>query len=315
MKTTSEVGPAIRSNPWKTFWGILLVLGLPLPGLGQQLEPGAYSVSPVGVNILVFTYNLSRGDLNFDPSLPVEDAEATVNLAAFSYVRSLRVLGRSANIGISLPLTSGTVQGLYIGEFTKVDRTGLRDPYIRFAMNLLGAPAMDLKEFARYHQKTNIGFSAVIVPPLGQYDPSKLINLGANRWSFKPELGLSKAIGKWTLELYTGVWLFTDNTDFYNGKTREQNPIGLGQFHLLYTFKPRLWVSFNANFYTGGRTTVDGGLNQDFQRNSRFGTTISIPLNPRHSLKLAYSRGAFTTIGADFDALTFGYQFIWGGGL
>jgi hypothetical protein len=157
------------ANECKIFAGTVLLLGLSLQGFGQQLEPGAYSVSPVGVNIFVFTYNFSGGDLNFDPSLPIEDAEATVNTVAFSYIRSLNVLGRSANVGISLPLTTGTVQGYYIGEFTTVDRLGLRDPYIRFAVNLFGAPAMELKEFARYRQKTNIGFSTVIVPPLGQY--------------------------------------------------------------------------------------------------------------------------------------------------
>jgi hypothetical protein len=295
-------------------WSILL-FSMALPVLGQQLEPGAYSISPVGLNIVLLTNGLSWGDVNFDPSLPVEDAKATVNTTVFAYVRSLNVLGRSANIGVGLPLTAGNVQGIYIGEFTKVDRFGLRDPFIRFAMNLYGAPAMNLEQFTRYRQNTNIGFSTLIVPPLGQYDPSKLINLGANRWSFKPEVAITQALGRWTLELYAGAWLFTDNTDFYGGKTRKQDPIASAQFHLLYTIKQRLWLSFNANFYTGGRTSVDGGLNQDLQRNSRYGATIAIPLNPRHSLKLAYSRGAFTTIGADFNALGVSYQFIWGGGL
>jgi hypothetical protein len=193
------------TNVWKILAGIVLLLSLALPGFGQQLEPGAYSVSPVGVNIFVLTYNLAGGDVSFDPSLPVEDAEATVNTAGFAYIRSLSVLGRSANIGVGLPLTAGTVQGIYIGEFTKVERLGLRDPFIRFAVNLHGAPAMDLKEFARYRQKTNIGFSTLIVPPLGQYDPSKLINLGANRWSFKPEIALSRAVRRWTFELYVGA--------------------------------------------------------------------------------------------------------------
>jgi hypothetical protein len=293
--------------------GLLLVMAPPV--FGQQLEPGAYSVSPVGVNIFLVTNGLSWGDVNFDPSLPVEDAEATVNTTVFAYIRALNILGRSANIGIGLPLTAGKVQGIYIGEFAKVDRLGLRDPFIRLAINLYGAPAMSLEEFTRYRLRTNIGFSTVIVPPLGQYDPSKLINLGSNRWSFKPELAISRAFGKWTFELYGGAWLFTDNTNFFNGKTRKQDLIGSGQLHLLYTFKPRMWIAFNANFYTGGRTSVDGNLNQDLQRNSRYGATFTMPLNPRHSLKLAYSRGAFTTIGADFDALAVSYQVIWGGGL
>lgn len=293
-------------------WTPVLLLGLALPSSGQELEPGAFSVSPVGVNILVVSNTLMGGDVTFDPALPVEEASATINTTALAYVRSLSFFGRSANAGFVAPYGIGHVEGLYIGEFTEVDRSGFRDPLLRFAFNLYGAPAMDLKGFASYRQKTNIGFSMVAALPLGEYDPTKLINLGSNRWGIKPEVGLSRALEKWTLELYGSVWFFTDNTDFFGGKTRSQDPIGSAQLHLLYTFRPRLWAAFDANFYTGGRTSVDGSLNQDLQKNSRVGITVAVPLDPRQSLKFSYSRGAFTTIGADFHALAVGYQYLWG---
>jgi hypothetical protein len=230
-------------------------------------------------------------------------------------VRSVNLFGRSASLGFVLPYTVGHLEGQYIGEFTEVDRSGLRDPLVRVAVNLFGAPAMTLKEFASYRQKTNVGVSLVVGMPLGEYDPSKLINLGSNRWAFKPEIGVSKVFGPWTFELYGGVWLFTDNTDFFGGQVREQDPIGATQIHLLRTFKPRLWVAFDANFYTGGRTKVGDRINLDLQRNSRIGVTVSVPLSTRQSLKFAYSRGAYTTIGADFQAVIAGYQYLWGAGL
>ena len=281
----------------------------------QELEPGAYSVSPPRVNFLVLTNNFSGGDLTFDPTLPVEDASATINTTIVAYVRSLSFLGRSANVGIIAPYSVGQVEGFYLGEYTEVHRSGFRDPVVRFAFNLHGAPAMDLKTFASYRQRTNVGLSLLTVLPLGEYDPAKLINLGSNRWAFKPEIGLSRAIRRWTVELYGGVWLFTDNEDFYGGRTREQEPIGSVQAHILYTFRPRLWVAFDANYYHGGRTTVDSRENLDLQKNSRLGVTSSLPLSPRQSLKLAYSCGARTSIGADFQALVVAYQYLWGGGL
>jgi hypothetical protein len=283
--------------------------------VGQELEPGAYSISPVGVNILVATYNFSGGDVTFDPALPVENAEASIHSASLAYVRSVNVFGRSGNVGFVAPYSVGHVEGFYIGEFTEVDRSGFRDPLVRFAFNLYGAPAMDLKGFAAYRQKTNLGLSLAAALPLGEYDPTKLINLGSNRFSLKPEIGLSHLLGKWTLEIYGGVWLFTDNDDFYGGKTREQAAIGSLQIHVLYTFKPRLWVAVDGNFYSGGRTTVDGVANLDLQKNSRLGTTFSYPLGPRQSLKIALSRGAYTTVGADFTSLVVGYQYLWGAGL
>jgi hypothetical protein len=267
------------------------------------------------VNFLVVSNNFSGGDVTFDPALPVEDASATINTTALVYVRTMHFFGRSGNASVALPYSIGHVEGLYLGEFTTVDRSGFRDPQFRFALNVYGAPAMSLKEFASYRQKTNIGVSLAVVAPLGEYDPEKLINLGSNRWAFKPEVGLSRAMGKWTLELYGGVWLFTDNDDFFGGRTREQDPIGSFQLHVLYTFKPRMWIAVDANYYTGGRTTVDGKDNLDLQKNSRLGVTFSVPLDHRQSLKFAVSGGAYTSIGADFTAFVAGYQYLWGGGL
>jgi hypothetical protein len=267
------------------------------------------------VNILVATYNFSGGDVTFDPTLPIENADATIHTAVTAYVRSVSVFGRSGNVGLVVPYSLGHVQGNYIGEFTEVDRSGFRDPAVRFAVNLYGAPAMDLKGFASYRQRTNLGLSLVAALPLGEYDPTRLINLGSNRYSFKPEIGLSRHLGKWTLEVYGGVWLFTDNDEFFGGRTREQAPIGSVQIHVLYTFKPRLWVAVDGNFYSGGRTTVEGVANLDLQKNSRLGTTFSFPFGSRSSLKIAVTGGAYTTIGGDFTSLVVGYQYLWGAGL
>lgn len=291
------------------------LLALSLPSVGQELEPAAYKVVPVGVNIFQAGYILAVGDVNFTPSLPVEDAKATINSMTLMYGRTLSLFGRSANFGIVAPYSVGHLEGIYIGEFTEVDRSGIRDPMLRLAVNLCGGPAMKLKEFASYKPKTNVGASIRILAPLGQYDSTKLINLGSNRWSFKPEIGVTRAVGKWSLEFYAGAWFFTDNTDFFGGKTREQDPIGSFQFHTLYNFKPGMWLALDLNYYSGGTTKVDGLKNLDLQQNSRAGLTFKLPLNRRSSLRFAYSRGARTTIGAAFDAIAVGYSYVWGGGL
>ncbi len=207
-------------------FGVGAVLFCALPMAGQELEPAAYKVVPINVNLFQAGYILAVGDVNFAPALPVEDAEATINTMTVMYGRTLSLFGRSANFGVVAPYSVGHLEGIYIGEFTEVDRSGLRDPLFRLAVNLYGGPAMELKEFASYKPKTNVGASIRILAPLGEYDSSKLINLGTNRWSFKPEIGVTRALGKWSLECYAGVWFFTDNTDFFGGKTREQDPIG-----------------------------------------------------------------------------------------
>jgi len=297
--------------------GLALSLFLwPEISASQELEPRAYSVSPVKTNFVVLSNAYAAGDLTFDPSLPVEDGSANINTMVAGYFRSMNVLGRSGNFTVVVPYSSGTVQGVLAGEYTQVSRSGLRDPSIRFAINLYGAPAMHLKEFASWNKKTVIGASVVVVAPLGQYDTAKLVNIGSNRWSFKPELGWSRRFGRWVLDAYGGVWLFTDNKTFYPGlRTRSQAPIVSTQFHLTYNIRPRLWAGVNANFYSGGRTSIDRVPNQDLQKNSRFGGTLSIPLTRRQSFKFSYSTGAYTTIGADFQAFAVGWQYFWGAGL
>lgn len=280
----------------------------------QELEPGAYTVSPVGVNFVGTSYSFSRGDVTFDPSLPVEQASATLNSLALSYGRALNVVGRSGTVLVALPIIGGHVNGLYLGQFTQVDRQGLGDLRIRFGMNLVGAPAMTAKELAQTGRRTLLGASVTIIAPTGEYDDQRVINLGTNRWAFKPELAVTHITGRhWMFEVYGGAWLFGDNDDFLGGLVRSQRPLGSLQFHVRYTFRPGLWLSFNSNFYSGGRTSVEGKLNLDFQKNSRVGGTLSWPLDRRNVLKLAVSRGAYTTIGADFTTLSVAYNHAWGG--
>src|SRR5262249_54481124 len=139
----------------------------------------------------------------------------------------------------------------------------------------------------------------------------KVINISANRWSFKPDFGITWPLGNWYLELSAGVWLFGDNDDFFGGVKREQDPLTTFQGNVSYTFKPRLWLAAGWTHYTGGRTTVDHVRKSDWQDNDRYGITLSIPLISGQSLKLSYSSGATTRIGSDFDTYSLTWQFAW----
>jgi hypothetical protein len=281
--------------------------------LAQELEPRAYSISPTGVNFFVVGFARSSGGISFDPNLPIEDARATLHQAVIAYGRSLNFFGRSANVAVQSPYVWGPLQGTIDGQLESTRRSGLAPPAVRFAVNLYGGPAMDREQFSRYQRRTLIGTSFAFAPPLGQYDPNRLINISSNRWAFKQEVGISHRVRRWYFDAYLGAWLFADN-NHYQGRVRSQDPIGSAQFHLSYSFKPRLWAAFNANFYVGGRSAVDEIRRYDLQRNSRVGGTLAIPITSRQSLKCSISTGARTTIGASFTSVAVGYQFLWGAG-
>ena len=210
---------------------------IPAPGSTQELEPGAYWPIPTGFNIVTVVNSLNWGDVAFEPAAPIDEARATINTTAFTFTRAFSLGGRSANATVIVPIVGGHLEGLYLGEPAETGRFGLGDPRLRLGVNLYGAPAMTPKEYASsYRQRTLVGVSITAAPPLGQYDPAKLINLGTNRWSFKPDVGVSHTRGQWVVEMMAGVWVFTDNDNFAGGSTRTQDPIAQVQFHLTYRF-------------------------------------------------------------------------------
>jgi hypothetical protein len=171
---------------------------------------------------------------------------------------------------------------------------------------------MRVREFIRAPRKTIFGTSLTVVAPSGQYYPTKLINLGTNRWGFKPEIGVAVPKGRWDVDAYLGVWLFTSNTNFYpGGLTRSQDPVVALQGHVSYTFRPRLWAAFNATWYRGGSAQVEGGAPIGAMNNSRLGATMSIPAGRRQSFKLAYSSGVVVRTGTNFQTLSVGWQWLW----
>ena len=282
--------------------------------VAQDLEPRAYSNAPVGLNFVLAGYQYSEGALLFDPSLPVTDANARVDLGFLGYVRTLDVLGKSAKAGVVLPYANLSADGFLSGEYRKRDTTGPADPAFYFTMNLYGAPALSFKEFKDFRQDTIVGFTVKVTAPMGAYDSEKLLNIGTNRWSIKPEIGMSKAIGRWTLEGAVGGFFYTDNNDFDNGKTRTQDPVYAAQAHAIYSFRNQAWASLSTTYFTGGRTSVDGIESDDLQRNWRTGFTLTYPLNRKHSIKLFGNSGVSTRTGTDYDAQGIAWQYRWGRG-
>ena len=281
----------------------------------QELEPRAYSNTPVGLNFFLAGYGYMEGDVLPDPSVPVEDAKITAHTVLSAYVRTLDIWGKSGKVQIVLPYVRLEGSGKLAGDAKERKVDGFADPRLRFSLNLYGAPALSIKEFADYHQDTIIGVSLLVTAPYGRYDSDKLANIGTNRWSFKPEVGISKALGQLTLELAAAVSLYSDNDDFFGGKTREQDPIYSVQGHVIYHFPRHMWGALDTTYYTGGRTTLNGETKDDLQDNWRLGLTFALPVDRRNSIKLYGTTGVFTRSGTEFDSGGIAWQYHWGGGL
>ena len=292
-----------------------VLAGVVGPACAQDIEPRAYSNAPIGVNFLIAGYAYTRGGVAFGPSLPITNPHLNTSSAVIAYARVLDLWGMSAKFDATVPYQwlSGTAD--FRGQTVPRDVNGFANSAFRLSVNLYGAPALTLKEFAGWEQDVIIGASLRVVAPWSQYDDSKLVNIGTNRWSFKPEVGISKAIGPWTLEGTAAATFYTDNNDFFGGKTLSQDPLYSLQGHVIYGFRSGIWASFDTTYFAGGRTTVNGVRNSDLQQNWRLGATLALPVNRENSIKFYASSGVSARTGNSYDLVGVAWQYRWGGGL
>jgi hypothetical protein len=281
------------------------------PGWAQEIEPRTYANTPVGMNFVALAYSYSSGAVFMDPALPIEDVDGQVHLALGRYIRTFRLLGKSAKFKALLPWSDGHWDGLLEGEFRTRDARGLADPRLGLDILLSGAPALDAADFQNYQQELVVGLRFDLVTPLGEYDSSKAINLGSNRWAIHSEIGASKAIGKWSVEAAGGMWLYTDNDDFYGGQNLSQKPFFAIKANLIRAVRPGFWWAVGMGYGQGGQTSINGEPRNTKQKNWRITAMVVFPISPTQGLSLTAASGRTFQAGPDFDVVALAYQFAW----
>lgn len=295
---------------------VLLVLSLclhgwPLLSKAQDLSPRAYWPAPTGTQVLTLGVSHTSGDIIPDPSLPLTGLDSDITVGYVGYLRTLDLFGRSSNLILELPYASGdTVVRLTDRDDIRRSYDGVGDVAATLSVNLLGAPAMDAQGFAelRAEPRPIVGASLKVVAPTGAYDEKRLVNVGANRWSAKAEVGSMLVLHqKWLLELGLGAWMFGDNDDFL-GVTRKQDPIYSVEAHLVRRFSPGFWMSLDLTGYRGGRSEIGDRKLDDLQRDSKIGATVVFPFAHKHAVKFRYSTGSINDSDESFDLFQLSYQ-------
>jgi len=281
----------------------------------QALEPRSYANTPVGINFVLLGYGYTEGSVAFDASVPITDAKVHVHSGLVAYARSVDVWGLSGKVLAVLPFAEVSGSAKLAGQERERQVFGLADPLLRVSVNVYGAPALTMDEFPAYQQDLIVGLTFQMTVPLGQYDSTKLLNVGTNRWSFKPELGISKAWGPLTVELIPAITFFTTNDDFLEGHSLALSPIYSVQGHVIYEFTRAFWAAFDATYYTGGRSSINGQEQGQEPSNVRLGLTTALSLSRYQSIKVYGSTGVYNRTANNFWAVGMLWQYRWGGGL
>jgi hypothetical protein len=295
---------------------VFLILGLPFLCLAQELEPRRWSHLPTGKNFAGGGYAYTKADIFFDPVLRTENVEMEMDTWAVQYIRTFELFQKSSRIDFIQAYQEGRWTGLLDGVPTSIKRSGLSDSVLRFAINLYGAPPLEGKEFAVYRAKvdveTIVGTALVVQLPTGDYMDDKLINLGTNRYTFRPQLGVVHNRGKWSMELTGEVLLYTDNNDFFNGNKLEQDPYYTIQTHLIYTFRPGLWTAASAGYGYGGKSTVSGVEKNDLRENLAWALSFGFPITRQLGVKVIYlATRSQESIGQDTETIAAGFAVFW----
>lgn len=283
-----------RSRLLGAFLAIIGVLGL--TEAQAQMPARFYLKSLSDANAVPVIFNSISGNTNpFDPAHTVTPgAQFDASMALAGYAHTFALFDRAAMAAVILPM------GRISGDVTVAGRTinqsasGFGDPMLEFTINLIGPPAQkNIPDALRYQPGFSLDLLADLALPIGEYDSSKPLNLGQNRWYGRVGMPMIWQLGDWvpgrrtTLEFLPAVWMFGDNTDYFGGQTLKTDPLFQLDAHLTRDFTQNIWGALDATWYNGGQASVNGVAGQKLN-NVALGLTLGYTINDNINLTLGY---------------------------
>ena len=294
---------------------VLAVLCDARPLYAQFTDPRYYGNSPVGVNQIELDYAYARANASIDTSLIVAGAKLSLNQGTVRYTRYFDIFHRTAWAQALVPIAGlyGSLSG------TNIDRSvvGAGDSGYEFAMLMWGGPALEVAQFASYKPSTSVGASITVTAPTGLYHGNKALNLGSDRWSFKPEIGISHPFGpkqKWVVDGYANVSFFTDNTSYEGAEILRQQALPGLEGHVSYGFSSNLWIAFDTRYSFRGDTYVNGVDQRNGQQNLVLGSEMNVALSARNTLVLVFAKNLVHQNGPAYTGFSVKYVYSWGKG-
>ncbi len=281
----------------------------------QFTDPRTYDNTPVGLNQLELAYTYAHANASIDSSLIVAGAEFNLNAGTLEYTRYFSFFHRAAWVEASVPLAG--LAGSVAGTNIRGSATGAGDSSYELALLLVGGPALSVTQFPNYKPTTSLGVSLTITAPTGQYNPNKVLNLGSDRWSFKPEIGVSHPFGpkqKWVVDAYANAYFFTENASYHGAEILRQQALPGLEGHISYSFTPNLWVSLDTRYSFRGDTLVNGADQNNAQQNFTLGSELNVSITPRNLLVFEFAKALVHQNGPAYTGFSLEYIYSWGKG-
>lgn len=282
----------------------------------QFTDPRNYDNTPIGLNQFELNYAYIHADASIDNSLVVRGANLDLNQGTVDYTRYFGFVGHCMWLEAAVPIAGlvGSVSGTIIHGST----AGTGDSSYQVAMLFKGGPALTVEEFHEYRPTTTLGGSFTITAPTGLYNSNKILNLGSDRWSFKPEIAFTHPFGAekhWEFNAYANVSFYTDNTSYHGQQILGQEPIPGFEGHISYSFSDSIWASVDGRCSFRGTTFLDDVSQNNTQRNFILGSELGIALSTRNSMVLEFAKAVVHQNGPALVGFSVRYDYTWGKGL
>lgn len=268
---------------------------------------------PTDLNMVFGYYNRIDSNTPIDTALPIDGLSVNADLYIARFARSFSVDGRNSAIQILQPYAdiSASFDNAEFFKGTK-HNGGMADTQFVLVHNLFGGPALTQEEFANWTPETFVTGALWVTAPTGDYDKNRVINIGSNRWAFKPEIAFGTPIGPTWMEINGYVSMFTDNDDYQGDGTLEQKALYAVEGHYSYTFNRALWASLDATYSRGGETRINGDWQDNKQENGLLGASMGFMLSPQFGGLIAYTDTVAERTGSpDVNTWTLRLQYAW----
>jgi hypothetical protein len=266
----------------------------------------------------VIFQSLSGNTNPFDPAHTISPgASLDATLGIVGYARTFSLFDRAAMAALLFPM------GHISGEVTVAGRTfnqsanGFGDPMVEFNLNVIGPPAQkDIPAVMRYEPGFSVDLLADLAVPIGEYDSTRPLNIGQNRWYGRFGMPTILQIGPWvpgertTLEFLPAVWLFGNNDD-YVGQTMETDPLFQLDAHLTRDITEKLWASLDAAWYYGGKATINDVPGEKLN-NIGLGITLGYQINDNLNLTVGYKSTINDSSSDDLRMDCFMFSLVYG---
>ena len=220
-----------------------------------------------------------------------------------SYRHSIDVAGNAGSILVGLPvgsLSASLDTGMGIVDLDTDLAHG--DLILGGELGLLGSPSLAPMDYAQYKPGLRAGIAAKLFLPTGDYDSSRLLNMGGNRWSLEASLPISYVLGDTmvdpeltTFEIVPSVQIFGDNNDPSPltdpsglATASSQEPLWKVEGHITRTFGPTVWAALDGFYEFGGQVSADGVPVGNAKQSLSLGATLGLVLSPSVALRLSY---------------------------